>query len=82
MTYENHSTWKNVSMFLAGVVASMLIMWATYVRTAVSREEMETYVSRQVGNMDKEIAELTKNVIELKQATAALAAELAVRNAK
>lgn len=77
-----NSAWKNVAMFLAGVVVSMALMWATYVRGAVSRDEMETYVSRQIGSMDKQIAELNKNVIELKEVTAALKAQIAVRNAK
>lgn len=77
-----NSTWKSIAMFLAGVVVSMALMWATYVRGAVSRDEMETYVSRVIGSMDKQIAELNKNVIELKEVTAALNAQIAVKNAK
>ena len=81
-TDQHHATWKNISMFLAGVVVSLLVMWATYVRNAVSRDEMENYVTQRISSMDNQIAELNKNVIALKEATAALKAELSVRSVK
>jgi septal ring factor EnvC (AmiA/AmiB activator) len=74
---QHYAIWKNVSMFLSGIVVSLIVMWATYVRSAVSRDEMENYVTQRISTMDKQIAELNKNVIELKEATAGLKAELA-----
>jgi hypothetical protein len=81
-TDQQYATWKNISMFLSGIVVSLIVMWATYVRSAVSRDEMENYVTQRISTMDKQIAELNKNVIELKEATAGLKAELAARAAK
>jgi hypothetical protein len=79
---KQEALWKNIAMFLAGVVVSLMVMWATYIKNTVTREEMERYVGLQVSGMTGEISALNKNVIELKEATAALKAELAARNVK
>lgn len=72
----SYQVWKNATMFLAGVVLSLCVMWATYVRSAVTRDEMESYVNSRLGTLDNQIAELNKNVIELQKTTAALTGEL------
>ena len=82
MSESNANVWKNAAMFLAGVVLSLVVMWASYVRGAVSREEMENYVTQRLSAMDHQIAELNKNVIELKEVTAGLKAELAIRSGR
>ena len=58
--------WKNVAMFLSGVVLTLMMTWGTYVRTAVSREEMEKYVSERQGNVSQQLSDLNQNVIALK----------------
>lgn len=83
MTREQQdSLWKNATMFLAGVVLSLVVMWGTYVKNAVTRDEMENYVGQRQNGLEKQVADLNKNVIELKEATAALKAELAARDGK
>ena len=60
------AVWKNVAMFLSGVVLTLMMTWGTYVRTAVSREEMEKYVSERQGNVSQQLSDLNQNVIALK----------------
>lgn len=80
MTAEKQEAlWKNIAMFLAGVVVSLMVMWATYVRNAVTRDEMENYVNQRQGTLEQQVTDLNKNVVSLKEAVATLNAELAAR---
>lgn len=77
-----HQVWKSIAMFLAGAVLSLLVMWGTYVRSAVSREEMENYVNQRLSSLDHQIADLNKNVIDLKETTAGLKAVISAGKGK
>ncbi|HZP34171.1 MAG TPA: hypothetical protein VFB23_12500 [Candidatus Acidoferrales bacterium] len=76
-----HSVWKSVAMFLSGAVLSLASMWATYVRNAVSRDEMERYVNQREVAVEQRLDELNKNVIELKEVTARIDERTAGRDA-
>lgn len=39
--------WKNVALFLSGVVLALGGVWATHVRDAVSREEVSKMINEQ-----------------------------------
>jgi hypothetical protein len=67
-------------MFLGGIVVSLTVMWATYVRGAVSREEMERYVNQRSSVVEQRLDELNRNVMELKELTSRIDERTAARD--
>lgn len=56
------SIWKGAALFLAGVVLSSGISWATYVRTAMTREDVQEMIEQNNKNYQTQIDYLSKNL--------------------
>lgn len=69
---QAHGIWKNLAMFLGGVVVTFIMTWATYVRNSVTREEMENYVNQRHAGVEKRLELMDSHVLELKEAIARL----------
>ncbi|GEM_PF-4025516 len=70
MTESVNGIWKSIALFLGGVVLSLTAMWATYVRGAISRADMEQYVNQRFSSIEQRLAELSRNMTELRELTA------------
>ena len=68
--------WQSVAMFLGGVVITLGGVWLTFVKNAVSREEMEKYVNDRIGNLEREVHTLNINIMDLKTLTARIEGSL------
>lgn len=56
------SIWKGAALFLAGIVLSSAIAWSTYVRTAVTREDVQKMIEENNKNYQTQIDYLNKSL--------------------
>lgn len=73
---NGRTTWKSVAIFLGGIIIALCGSWASYVKGAVSRDEMERYVNERTTKIEERLKSLDDHVMQLKQDTSQIKGQL------
>lgn len=67
-----NNIWKSIAMVLLGVCGSGIVSWATYVRTALTREDFRQETSTLMAPYIQQSSDLKEQLLDLKAQNAAM----------